>query len=349
MGYMSQDHLDHLDSRYGRLLVLDDIIQFRKADAEQSPILAYPKNERSVAEFEYFTARDLDRMIDGNVKKFIELGLGPVSLRRIAAYIQPRSSIILTTSQRAQSEKKLVVAILAPSTLDFVISFFTISRLGHVILTLSPRLAPVAIANLLRENDCHHLIYGETIQIKQNLAEAQESATFQLYNLPGRDVYDTPAGAVASTSYFCREFDRETANREPCVIIHSSGSTGLPKSIALSHRALLQHPIFGPGLHNFNALPWYHVHGIGSALQAMYFGKTAHMWNAALPMTAESIVHLLEVVKPGAFHTVPYILGLVAQSDKGVELLKRCAIVTAAGARTPDELGNRLVAAGVKF
>lgn len=223
-------------------------------------------------------------------------------------------------------------------------TFFAISRLGHTILTLSPRLAPVAIANLLKENDCRQLLCGDTAKLKQNVDEARNLFTFAIHPVPSRHEYDIP-----TTSYFERQFDREAESLKPCVIIHSSGSTGIPKSIPLTHRALLQHPMFGPGLHNFNALPWYHVHGIGSALQAMYFNKTAHMWNAALPMTAENLVTILDVVRPGALHTVPYVLGLMAESDKGIELLKQCKIVTAAGARTPDELGDKLVKAGVKF
>ncbi|KAI5302744.1 putative NRPS-like protein biosynthetic cluster [Ascosphaera pollenicola] len=319
MAFVTEDHIKYVNATYGQLLVLDDIIQFRKADEVQSPILAYPKDEKSVADYEYFTAQELDRLIDGNVKQLIKLGLG-------------------------ETEKKQAVGLLAPSTLDFVVTFFAVSRLGHTILTLSPRLAPVAIANLMKENDCHHLLSGSAPQLKQNVDEARNLFDFEIHPVPARSQYDVPMA-----NYFDRKFDRETEHLKPCVIIHSSGSTGLPKSIPLSHRALLQHPIFGPGLHNFNALPWYHVHGIGSALQAMYFGKTAHMWNAALPMTAENVVTILQVARPGALHTVPYVLGLMAESDKGIELLRECKIVTAAGARTPDELGDKLVKAGVKF
>ncbi len=39
----------------------------------------------------------------------------------------------------------------------------------------------------------------------------------------------------------------------------------------------------------------------------------------------------------------------MAESQDGVEVLKRCKFVTAAGARTPDELGDRVVQQGVNF
>lgn len=55
----------------------------------------------------------------------------------------------------------------------------------------------------------------------------------------------------------------------------------------------------------------------------------------------------MEKVQPDAVHVVPYALGLLAEKPRGVEALKRCKIVTAAGTRTPDELGDRLVSEGV--
>lgn len=46
---------------------------------------------------------------------------------------------------------------------------------------------------------------------------------------------------------------------------------------------------------------------------------------------------------------VPYALGLLAEKQRGVDVLKSCGVVTAAGARTPDELGDRLVKEGVNL
>ena len=81
----------------------------------------------------------------------------------------------------------------------------------------------------------------------------------------------------------------------------------------------------------------------------MWMAKTAHLYNAALPLTADNLIAALEAVRPGAIHAVPYAIGLLAEKEHGINAMKRCEIVTAAGARTPDELGDRLVKAGVNF
>ncbi|KAI4113110.1 MAG: hypothetical protein LQ345_005845, partial [Seirophora villosa] len=147
--------------------------------------------------------------------------------------------------------------------------------------------------------------------------------------------------AQPSLDCITRVYDREEENSRTALIIHSSGSTGLPKPISLSHRALLSHPTQGPGLHNFNSLPWYHLYGISTSLQAMWMRKTAYLYNVALPLTAEYLVAVIEKVRPQAVQVVPYVLGLIAEKAAGVTALKSCKIVTAAGARTPDELGDR--------
>lgn len=81
----------------------------------------------------------------------------------------------------------------------------------------------------------------------------------------------------------------------------------------------------------------------------MWMRKTAYLYNTSLPLTADNLVAVLEAVRPAAVHVVPYALGLLAEKQQGVDALKTCRIVTAAGARTPDELGDRLVREGVSL
>lgn len=81
----------------------------------------------------------------------------------------------------------------------------------------------------------------------------------------------------------------------------------------------------------------------------MWQRKTANLYNTSFPITADNLVAVLEAVQPKAVHTVPYILILLAESQAGMIALKRCKIVTSAGARTPDEFGDRLVKSGVNL
>ena len=229
--------------------------------------------------------------------------------------------------------------------MDYIVSLFALSRLGYTVLSLSLRITPEAIINLLVKTNCRTIVHGSLPHIKSSLQKVNRNYTINLVGAPTRSDYDRPL----SGDFFVREFDREEENKRTALIIHSSGSTGLPKPVMLSHKALLTHPTQGSGLHNFNALPWYHLYGVSTSLQAMWMRKTAYLYNTALPLTADNLVAAMEAIRPEALHCVPYALGLLAEKQRGLEALKACQVVTAAGARTPDELGDRLVKEGIKL
>lgn len=238
------------------------------------------------------------------------------------------------------------MALLAASNVDYIISFFALSRLGYTVLSLSLRITPAAIINLLLKTNCSTIVHGHFPIVESTLRKVKRVAFVNSVSAPIRSDYDRPSSGEPR---FFREYNREEENKRIALIIHSSGSTGLPKPVMLSHEALLTHPTQGSGLHNFNALPWYHLYGISTSLQAMWMRKIAYLYNTSLPLTADHLVAVIEAVRPEAVHVVPYALGLMAEKDRGVEALKTCKVVTAAGARTPDELGDRLVRVGINL
>ena len=73
------------------------------------------------------------------------------------------------------------------------------------------------------------------------------------------------------------------------------------------------------------------------------------MYSATMPLTAENLVTTVRRVRPDAIHVVPYVLGLLAETPEGVAHLKSAKTVTSAGAKLPDELGDRLVSEGVNL
>lgn len=72
--------IEQLVQRLGRPDVLDDLIRLRAADAVQVPILAYPRDEDNPANYEYFSGRDLDRLVDQAVRGLIQRGFAPVRI-----------------------------------------------------------------------------------------------------------------------------------------------------------------------------------------------------------------------------------------------------------------------------
>ncbi|KAJ6019415.1 hypothetical protein N7522_001482 [Penicillium canescens] len=309
---------DQLVQEYGQIQVLDDLIRLRAADLVQHPILAYPRSAGHAASYDYYSGQDLNTMINQAATMLMDLG-----------FQTPRRN-------------KSVVALLALSDLDMVVTFFALSRLGYIVLMLSPRLSGKACVSLLETAGCATIVYGETPSIRSMVGNILQRKLVSCRPLP-RSSLDTKA---KPRSFFLR---RDRNPDKTAVILHSSGSTGTLKPLFLTHRALMTHPLRGPGLTSFNPLPWYHLHGLSTAFQAMWRRQTAYMWNAALPITAEHVLTALEQARPELIAAVPYMLQLLADDPRGIAALRKCTLVTYGGAPCPDGLGDRLVREGVTF
>lgn len=212
---------------------------------------------------------------------------------------------------------------------------------------LSPRLSGEACVSLMNKANCDTIIYGSTGSIRTTMGEILQRKLVSCRPMP----IAAQSCGNTETELFVLHRNRNSESRKNkiALILHSSGSTGTPKPLCLTHRALMTHPLRGPGLTSFNPLPWYHLHGLSTALQAMWMRKTAYMWNASLPLTAQSVVSVLKAARPESVAAVPYMLQLLVDNPLGIECLRECQLVTYGGAPCPDELGDRLVRAGVKF
>ncbi|KAJ5884393.1 hypothetical protein N7504_011965 [Penicillium tannophilum] len=238
-----------------------------------------------------------------------------------------------------------IVALLTLLDLNMVITLFALSRLGYTVMILSPRLSGDVCVSLLNTVGCENIIYGKTGTIRTIMGEILQRKLISCRPIPALSDSNTETSLLV----LHRKRNSEAQRDKIALILHSSGSTGDPKPLFLTHRALMTHPLKGPGLTSFNSLPWYHLHGISTVLQAMWMRKTAFMWNAALPLTADSVVSALQEAKPEYVAAVPYMLQILIDNPFGVEALRNCKLVGYGGAPCPDELGDRLVREGVPF
>ena len=60
------------------MYTVDDLVRQRAADADQSPLLAFPRSQEHPIEYEYFTGKTLNQLVDGAVKSLIKSGVKPV-------------------------------------------------------------------------------------------------------------------------------------------------------------------------------------------------------------------------------------------------------------------------------
>jgi acyl-CoA synthetase (AMP-forming)/AMP-acid ligase II len=254
--------------------------------------------------------------------------------------------LLILTLMNIQEDDNVdeVVAMLAPANLDYVITVFALSRLGYSLLLLSNRLPTEAYISLLQNTGCTRIF--STPNFEKHVTAARAELKLEYFNILTKSAYDLP---LPSGPYFTRAFDGRSENERTAFIIHSSGSTGLPKPIYQNHKSALMNYSSGLGYKAFLTLPLYHNHGMSCFFRAVYSGNEIAFHNSNLPITGRNLVAAMEKIKPGGFHGVPYALKLLSESQRGIELLRSCNVVMFGGSSCPDDLGDRLVKAGINL
>lgn len=252
------------------------------------------------------------------------------------------SSII---PQRVSSDDPVqVVGLLGNSDLDYMVAFLAVSRLGHSALLLSTRITDEAFESLLESTSASALLYQHTFS---------SSVSMLTKKLP---VLKTGTILAASSLQTSRNklrsalLDPVREANNICFIIHSSGSTGLPKPIYQTHRAALYTYSQNFGLVGHISLPLYHNHGICCLFRAIYSRKKIYIYNARLPLANKHLVATLaEHPEIRILYGVPYALKLLSETDQGLKLLSNLEIVMFGGSACPKPIGDRLVDADVNL
>ncbi|KAL1640959.1 putative NRPS-like protein biosynthetic cluster [Diplodia intermedia] len=307
---------------------INDLLLHKAETIPNTPLIAYPASEHSSNDLADYTAKDLDAFVDEAAKEYTRLGLLP---------------------KESRSTSSEVVALLGPSNLDYVITLLALSRMGFAVLFLSTRLPTEAYISLLQKTSCTKIVasprFASTIvsDIQQAASDAGNDGLSTFAQLDS-SVYTRRASGGAR---FARQ--TELVDEESCVafIVHSSGSTGLPKPIFQTHRACLSNYALGSGMRAFVTLPLFHNHGLATTFRGIVSGKRTVLFNAALPLTNAHLVAAMRAAEAESFHCVPYALKVLAETDEGVEQLRRCRLVLFGGSSCPDDLGDALVSRGV--
>lgn len=235
-----------------------------------------------------------------------------------------------------------MVAILAHSGLHYILTLLGLSRLGYAVLLLSTRLPSPAISRLLELADCNKVL--TTDGFHPVLAEVQRNRDVEVIEiLAHADYYNVDAPEVI------RSYNPDKEIRKIAIIIHSSGSTGLPKPIYLTHGNCLAAFATNLDMRALITSPLFHSQGFYETFRSIYSGKPIYYCNYALPLTKQNLTSMIDHVKPDLLHCVPYVLKLLAETEEGVRCLANLKTVLFGGSACPDDLGDRLVRNGVQL
>ncbi|KAI1394167.1 L-aminoadipate-semialdehyde dehydrogenase [Hypoxylon trugodes] len=296
---------------------INDLIVNRANAFPFKPLLAYPGKD---GKYVYYTAKELDSFADEAAKHYVQSGLVP----------------------KEDQRENEVVAILGPSNFEYIITMLGLTRIGFAVFFLSTRLSIEAYTALLGQTGCRKIV------VAPNYAGTVDQIA-EKYDIFQCTLIDSTIlkGANSNSHRFQRPVEIKDEAQKIAFIVHSSGSTGLPKPIYQNHRSCLTNYSVGSGMRAFITLPLYHNHGLSTFFRGITYSVTTAFFDASLPMTHDHLLSAMQQFVPESFHCVPYSMKLLAESKQGIDVMKRCKLVLFGGSSCPDELGDRLVEAGV--
>lgn len=320
---------------------VDDLVRLRALDFPDRTIVSYPSTG---IEYVDYTMEQLD-----------------VYAFRVARHYEPFIPV-----RTSSSEKPMVVALLGPSNLEYLVTMLALAKLAHTVLFLSTRISQEAIESLMTATGARKLLVDRKLLEKASAVQ-RNLADVDLYEIPSRSVFEFSVEAHGDTRLDV-SLDHGIEASHFSFIIHSSGtsngeinqvygritnasvgSTGLPKPIYQTQKAALANYASSMEMKAFITLPLYHNHGICNFFRAVYSGKPIHLYNADLPLTSTYLTRVLRQHDFEIFYGVPYALKLLAETNDGVELLRKLKVVMYGGSACPDELGDVLVGRGVNL
>ncbi|KAF2166908.1 hypothetical protein M409DRAFT_22960 [Zasmidium cellare ATCC 36951] len=314
------DSIPELELEQQEPRTIDELIRLRaRQPGHDEPIICYPDEGTNYIEY---TPKDLDRLVDQAACVYAEV-----------------------IPQRVHSDQPVqVVGMLGDSDLSYLISLLAISRLGHTALLLSTRITDEAYESLLSSTKATALLY------QSSFSSAASTVAATIPGLRTAQISDSKDLGKRTARLASAALNplRETKNGS--FIIHSSGSTGLPKPIYQTHRASLYTYSQHFGLVGHLTLPLYHNHGICCTFRAIHSRRKIYLYNAKLPLASQHLLNTLnEHPEIKILYGVPYALKLLAETDEGINLLSRLDIVMFGGSACPKPIGDSLVENGVNL
>ncbi|EJD42001.1 acetyl-CoA synthetase-like protein [Auricularia subglabra TFB-10046 SS5] len=252
----------------------------------------------------------------------------------------------------AHAADKPTFAILAVAdSITFGTMAVGIMRAGYTPFVPSPRVSAEVLAQLLDKAGVTHVFYSADAATTKLAHAGTAHRSVKLLPLPSfSDLYKSdpvPAPTPVAPGMF-----------ENGMIIHSSGSTSIPKLLPLSHVTIVlfgaapwTHDVdMGSAVMNFAVTPVYHLMGFSQVLFSTYCGVRAAVFAPVFPPImprVETFLQSVQATKSKLTLIMPSMLETISNHPEQMKILAQMDAVIFGGASLKQAAGDTLVEAGV--
>ena len=271
-----------------------------------------------------------------------EQGWKAISYRELATAIDHFAYWLRARAERPSLSDYPTLAYIGPSDIRYIIVMFGCIKAGWKAFFPSPRNSLEGQLSLLEKTNCHVFYF----------ADAYRSVVEPL--LPYRQMEAVEAPDVStwlSSNSAPFPYDRtlEQSRWDPLVVLHTSGSTGIPKPIIVHQGSIMVGdalmdspelngaPTFWKHLVTntsrlFVPMPLFHAAGIACTLLVAVYGGVPVVFSIpGRPLNADSVAQCLHGSSADAAILPPSIIEDMALSAEGIEALARLKIVLFGG------------------
>lgn len=203
-----------------------------------------------------------------------------------------------------------VVALLARNSAAWAVALLGLVRAGALPAAVNWRLSAREIEALVE-------LAGATAVVADDACTPLADGTHTVLPLPDL------GGTSGQLAVPARPVGR-LRGPEPCLLLHTSGTTGLPRLVPVTHQQLvassvfmkLQVPEAQVGARHLSALPLFHAAGLANLAYVLFTGGRLHVLDAFDPA---SFVDELAERRIQLTQLVPTLIGLVTDEVRGRE------------------------------
>ena len=244
------------------------------------------------------------------------------------------------------------VGIMGANSIDWIVTFFAIQKLGAIALLVNPNLKSTEVQGLSKIGDIVFLCYDNKVagedeaQFCQEVMDAHLSEIKHTYCFTDKvsSLLTMDLAAVDEEDFSEIEVDCD----DPAVVIFTSGSTGKPKAVLLSAYNLLNsghafNQNYRIGVHDATCLilPLFHIFGLTRILLGTGLAGSTLVLPASTHIP--DILNAIESARCTMLCSVPtMLLALASSKDFSTERVDSLRCIVISGASAGEEQIHKL-------
>jgi long-subunit acyl-CoA synthetase (AMP-forming) len=259
------------------------------------------------------------------------------------------------------------IAVYSRNTKEMLLWELAVMSMGAISVPVFSGYYPSQLNYILEHSRAKTIMVPDKVQMEKLLQTGYEKKLDRIVLVQDLKAFQQDARVVsfddlleASDTTPFQKAARSVRAHDPCIIMYTSGTTGLPKGVVLTHRNILSQQkalsrlwTVGPGDVFLSYLPWHHSFGgLFERFTAIASGATLCI-DDSLGKDIPRLIANWQELSPTHFFSVPKILqALVAEArrDSDVEMVifhDRLRFVFTAAAPLPSDCSDYFAKKGI--